>query len=757
MYQTTLSNSGPCLKLISYAIDRFLLPVLQIQTILDQMTKSEIRRCLRNLSGNLNQVFEDSIKRIISQNQNRREVAIQTLMWVRYTRRPLHIDELRHALATRVGDFEFDRDNLLPSRSIIESCLGLVVLDDESLTVRLVHYTLQEYLISIEQSLFPRGQTLTTNICLTYLCLDSVIEGSGLEIQQIEMVLQNFPFLQYATTQWGHHAREATVSEIWDLTSKFLFDESRISFARKVTDLSLPRMPEIQYIAQDPHYESGLHLAVNFGLDSIVALLLDRGVDVNSEDTYRNTPLHIAALRGHLSIAKCLLQRGVRVDKPNSESQTALHLAAFTFHRELIELLLEHKANPNALSKYLWTPLHKAADIGDDETVKLLLKYGASVLAKTSKGLIPLHRAAGRGHTNVVRILLAQGSPIQETTWDGWTPLAGASGNGQFEVVKLLLQHGANVNSYCSYNRTPLHRACRGGHSQTVMHLLQNGADILAKDFRGQIPMHRAAKGGYEEVIYILLRQDPLLQLTSIDKRGQTARDEAFAAGYWKVARILRGEETISVGGQPEKQDELAIAIEEDDVVKVHTLIREGFDIRKVDSDGLTSLHQAFQIGTPDVARVLLQGGADIEASTTYGWRPIHSAATRNSEELLSLCLEHKANVMAQTASGQTALHKAAKAGNVKMARMLIERGADIEAPDERGYRPLHAAASAGNENMLRLLLNYDVDFWAVDNDGRSAHDCAAEGGNYDLVEFVREFRIRLEGYKKKKRMELVE
>ena len=40
---------------------RFLLPVLQMQVIIEAMTKSEIRKSLHNLSTNLSQAFEDTI------------------------------------------------------------------------------------------------------------------------------------------------------------------------------------------------------------------------------------------------------------------------------------------------------------------------------------------------------------------------------------------------------------------------------------------------------------------------------------------------------------------------------------------------------------------------------------------------------------------------------------------------------------------------------------------------------------------------
>lgn len=148
--------------------------MLQIQAVLEALTKSEIRKSLRKLSASLGQAFEDTISRIGNEPPNRRQVALRSLTWVSRARRPLQINELRHALATEIGDIRFDQDNLLQAKFIVESCSGLVIIDDESLTVRLVHHTLQDYLQSRYQHQISEEETQITAICLTYLCFDEI-------------------------------------------------------------------------------------------------------------------------------------------------------------------------------------------------------------------------------------------------------------------------------------------------------------------------------------------------------------------------------------------------------------------------------------------------------------------------------------------------------------------------------------------------------------------------------------------------------
>lgn len=142
-----------------------------MQIILEAMTRAEIRRSLRNLSASLGQAFQDTIQRIDEETPSRRQVAMRCLMWVSRARRPLSVEELRQALATEIGESQFDEDNLLQSKYIIDCCFGLMIIEEESSTVRLVHYTLQDYLQSRHQHRLISDETEITKICLTYLCL----------------------------------------------------------------------------------------------------------------------------------------------------------------------------------------------------------------------------------------------------------------------------------------------------------------------------------------------------------------------------------------------------------------------------------------------------------------------------------------------------------------------------------------------------------------------------------------------------------
>ena len=80
----------------------------------------------------------------------------------------------------------------------------------------------------------------------------------------------------------------------------------------------------LHLVSQDD-YDSQEH-----GVD-IAQLLLQRGVDVHSQDKDHDTPLHSAAFSGMLEIARVLLDRGADVNAENKQGRTPLHQVIASF------------------------------------------------------------------------------------------------------------------------------------------------------------------------------------------------------------------------------------------------------------------------------------------------------------------------------------------------------------------------------------------------------------------------------------------
>lgn len=197
--------------------------MLQVQLVLNQVTKSGVRKALRRISTELDQLFESTLVRICHQPPELREIALSTLMWLSCARRPLLISELQHAVATRFNEAQIDPDeDCPPSEIIVESCFGLVTIGHDESTIRLCHFSLQEYLERQRENLFPQAQTTIARLCLTYLSYEvpeaALIEnGTKLTNIPVDAILGYLSFSRYAAEHWGYHAQEAAFHAIKDV------------------------------------------------------------------------------------------------------------------------------------------------------------------------------------------------------------------------------------------------------------------------------------------------------------------------------------------------------------------------------------------------------------------------------------------------------------------------------------------------------------------------------------------------------------
>src|SRR5437588_6750567 len=99
------------------------------------------------------------MNRIMGQIPISKEFALRVLWWVAFTTRPLTTFELQHALAVEIGERAIDEDNLPEVEDMVSVCAGLVTVDEESGTIRWVHYTTQEYFERTRVKWFPDAQT----------------------------------------------------------------------------------------------------------------------------------------------------------------------------------------------------------------------------------------------------------------------------------------------------------------------------------------------------------------------------------------------------------------------------------------------------------------------------------------------------------------------------------------------------------------------------------------------------------------------
>lgn len=186
--------------------------VLQLDRICVERTPTKILMALQSLPSKLEDTYKESLLRIQNQPESDSTLGMRVLQWISQSKRPLLVDELRHALAVEWKANEdpprnLDVGNLLNPEDIVDVCAGLVVIENESGVIRLVHFTTQEFFLRSPDTLFPDADTQISKTCLAYLSFDVFREGACVSHRELEARLQLFPFLNYAAHHLGDHLR----------------------------------------------------------------------------------------------------------------------------------------------------------------------------------------------------------------------------------------------------------------------------------------------------------------------------------------------------------------------------------------------------------------------------------------------------------------------------------------------------------------------------------------------------------------------
>ena len=99
------------------------------------------------------------------------DLAMCTLMWLTFVKRPLSVPELQHALAIEYDARGLDQEKICDIGDIISTCAGLVICDEEE-NIRLVYFITQEHLRRVLQEHIANPEEKIAMSCLTYLNFD---------------------------------------------------------------------------------------------------------------------------------------------------------------------------------------------------------------------------------------------------------------------------------------------------------------------------------------------------------------------------------------------------------------------------------------------------------------------------------------------------------------------------------------------------------------------------------------------------------
>ncbi|KAI9040290.1 uncharacterized protein KD926_008380 [Aspergillus affinis] len=766
--------------------EMFLLAKLYVEAIESSTTEkkvddtlAEIRAEYASLSGEkyelLSRAYNRILERIWNQNPEQLSLAKRMLSWIIHAKGPLTTRELSYALAIQPWSSSIDSRCYPHIEDMLSICAGLVVVDQESQVIRLVHHTAQEFLKTKETQtglMLPDGELLIAEACTTYLSFQNCD--------------RNDPLYAYATKNWGHHARHATmlVTEVenflltipptiiqaimhgwenwWENWWENGWDnESNLS------------------ITWPHNVITALHVAAAYGLSEVAERLVTREGSTDGIDSFGRTPLIWAATQGHEAIFKILIHtKGVDVNfRDEYWGRTPLSWAVKNGHLNIVRTLLEKDALPNTADALGQSTMSLAVKNGNAEIVGVLLRGGATVVSKNlSKS--PLYLAIRYNHAEVTKLLLGHGAQPDSIDGRGQTPSFHAITHGFHYAVELLLEISSTKPDHRDkLGNTALHLAAESGDVELARRLIQAGCGYETRNLRDQTPLFRAVQSGHEKAVQLFC--DLKASTNFRVKGGLTPLHVAAKTGHINILNLL-----LAHGADPNAVDHCGntpllcaasngcegcfdslldvTRLNDQDfqtlLVKVWLKGLQGNDkqasemLKKLhfgpqffQDQGLHVLFQAVSRGRSAMIDVLIGRGFSIADYRDRNGRSILSLAAAHGHlkmvEVLLRCRQFNLDCK-YTHIAESPLWESINNGHLEIVPLLLsEEQLELNFPNQMGFSPLLWASSEGREGIVSLILKHEgVDVNFTDQNGQTSLHHAAKNGHDQVPKLLLAF-----------------
>lgn len=611
--------------------------------------------------------------------------------------------------------------------------------------IRLVHYTIQEYLERTPPKWLENLKVDIAVTCLTLLCFDIFERGLpclrrnhyhyypkdfDYSIRERTLrTIERHPLCRYAASNWNYHLSVVSPNELLDaLVLKFLHNTCNVQ-----ASLVIGQNEDINFFGCAADLElTGLHLAAYFGNESATRALLHTGHTPDPPGRHQRTPLSWAADCGHEEITQILLGHAcVDADSRDLFGKSPLAYAAESGSTSIIKLLLDRNADIDSKDAFGLVPIMYAARSGNAGVVQLLLERGAKADLLDDQHRTPLLIAASAGHLSIVDLLLSRDVDVNSMDLYRGTPLLLATWYGHVSVVERLLCEPKLLpdTPYDDYDNadknTPLLSSCRsaGRHPRSescriVDLLLADGrSNPNCRDCDKNTPLMVAAKHGWSDITLLLLR-DERVDLNAHDNLGTTALSHASREGHSLVVAQLLGRNDIKVGTESDfGSTPLSLASYYGRTLVVGLLLDNGVDREHGDQWGCTPLAKAAMEGHETVVKMLLKdGNIDPNPKDKFGNTPLFWAAIQGHESVIDALLSAGADIDAANAKSVTTLRAAIEQENYSIVKKLLEVEAAIYRENHWGLADFVSAMRRGyNDIEAHLRGRLKCIGWRVD------------------------------------------
>jgi len=454
-----------------------------------------------------------------------------------------------------------------------------------------------------------------------------------------------------------------------------------------------------------------LRQACSAGVLEAVGMLVDTGIDINTDDGDDAPLLHVAASHSRPDIVQFLIKRGANVMLRSTKYGSPLIAALEGSMAPFLRARLQPESC-QSLAKQLPLPgpLHDVYIMGGtqsqqkpgykqvsqcEQIVRSLFEAGAEMDTNIRNFGHALHLASYMGSEVIVRQLLERMEDINIFGGYFGSPLIAALKGDHPIIVELLLDRDIEVNQSSPEHAFALHYALAHGSKKLIQSLLDHGADINAYDDKHGSALAAAASPGggvtrsseeQRAIVELLLRHEPKVQIRECD---------LLAAASWRYPSD--GQHFISLFL---KHDQSAVATE---VVIVKAI--QNYKVAASDETLLLLLKHDGGLGTTpamlkavekvEIMKMLLKHKPVCQVTADV----LESAAKHyDNSKLVKLLLAHDPGFPVTGATIIAAMgRKYSHDSDEPVLKLLLDRNRDLKITDEM----LEAAEKTNDMEVL--------------------------------------------------------
>lgn len=210
---------------------------------------------------------------------------------------------------------------------------------------------------------------------------------------------------------------------------------------------------------------------------------------------------------------------------------------------------------------------------------------------------------------------------------------------------------------------------------------------------------------------------------------------------------VLIGFSLFSIFSFAGSYEDFFIALQNDQVKVVSSLLSRGFDPNTVNLKAEPALLNALNVGALSSAEVLIRHPKiNVNVRNAHGETALMLACLKGHVSLAKLLISRQADI---NHPGWTPLHYAATGGHVELIQILLEESAYIDADSPNGTTPLMMAARYGSAKATQLLIEEGADLQTMNQLGLTALDFAKQGNRPDAQEIISNALVKLSSGKK--------